>query len=173
MTCLLACPGRQLTPLLSLFLHLGLKRVWYQSGDFVFQQGDQCRGLYVAISGRIRTFARRKHGARPMESSDSDSESEEEEDEDRGNVRNDPADVHRVDVGRCEFHQAFHLSCSRNTAQHNTTQHNTTQHTIGCLHMGDWDQRSQFVVVSRNLIVLCHVNLHHLRPGPEARLSAS
>jgi hypothetical protein len=28
----------QITPLLGMFLHLGLQRVWFQAGEYLFQQ---------------------------------------------------------------------------------------------------------------------------------------
>ena len=76
-------------------------------------QGDECRGLFVVISGRIRTFSRRKPGQRPLDSSGSDDSSSDEEDEDH--CVNEATDVHRVDVGRCGAGPVTGPLCSRRT----------------------------------------------------------
>ena len=47
--------GRSLVPLLRMFLSLGLQRLWLRSGQTLFSAGDPQDGLYVCISGRLRT----------------------------------------------------------------------------------------------------------------------
>lgn len=47
--------GRSLVPLLRMFLSLGLQRLWLRSGQTLFAAGDRQDGLYVVISGRLRT----------------------------------------------------------------------------------------------------------------------
>lgn len=48
--------GRSLVPLLRMFLAHGLQRLWLRSGEVLFRSGDHQDGLYVIISGRLRTY---------------------------------------------------------------------------------------------------------------------
>jgi len=49
--------SRSLVPLLRMFLSLGLQRLWLKSGETLFRSGDATSdGLYVVISGRLRTY---------------------------------------------------------------------------------------------------------------------
>jgi CRP-like cAMP-binding protein len=40
----------------------GLRENRYQEGDVVFQKGDECDGLYIVLSGRVRTVIRSAEG---------------------------------------------------------------------------------------------------------------
>jgi predicted acylesterase/phospholipase RssA/CRP-like cAMP-binding protein len=49
--------ARSLVPLLRMFLGLGLQRLWLKAGEVLYRAGDAASdGLYVVISGRMRTF---------------------------------------------------------------------------------------------------------------------
>jgi CRP-like cAMP-binding protein len=36
-------------------LAAGLRQRHYQAGDVIFRKGDQCEGLCIVLSGRVRT----------------------------------------------------------------------------------------------------------------------
>jgi hypothetical protein len=66
-------------------------------------QGNECTGLYVVISGRVRTFSRRKSGKFSFESSDEDDDDEEEPEEevvDGDGGKKAMNEVQREDLGR-------------------------------------------------------------------------
>jgi predicted acylesterase/phospholipase RssA/CRP-like cAMP-binding protein len=46
--------AKALTPLLRMFLGLGLQRVWLSAGDTLYSAGDDSDGMYLVISGRLR-----------------------------------------------------------------------------------------------------------------------
>jgi len=46
--------AKALTPLLRMFLGLGLQRVWLSAGDTLYSAGDASDGMYLVISGRLR-----------------------------------------------------------------------------------------------------------------------
>ncbi len=46
--------AKSLTPLLRMFLGLGLQRVWLSAGDTLYSAGDASDGMYLVISGRLR-----------------------------------------------------------------------------------------------------------------------
>ena len=48
--------GRSQAPLLHLFSSHGLQRLWLKAGEVLFRAGELQDGLYIVISGRIRTF---------------------------------------------------------------------------------------------------------------------
>jgi predicted acylesterase/phospholipase RssA/CRP-like cAMP-binding protein len=59
--------GRSFVPLLRMFLSLGLQRLWLKSGELLFKAGDSTRdGLYVVISGRLRTYVSEKPKGRTI-----------------------------------------------------------------------------------------------------------
>jgi hypothetical protein len=66
-------------------------------------QGDDCTGLYVVISGRVRTFSRRKSGKFSFESSDEEEDDDDDDDTEAHTVKSQQRsqDMHRMDVGRC------------------------------------------------------------------------
>ncbi|GLI63067.1 hypothetical protein VaNZ11_005969, partial [Volvox africanus] len=58
---LLVAASAALGPVVRRFISLGLNRVWLESGDVAYRQGDFAECLYVVISGRLRLLHETMH----------------------------------------------------------------------------------------------------------------
>ncbi|KXZ52202.1 hypothetical protein GPECTOR_10g833 [Gonium pectorale] len=58
---LLVAASAALGPVIRRFISLGLNRVWLESGDVAYRQGDFAECLYVVISGRLRLLHETLH----------------------------------------------------------------------------------------------------------------